>query len=264
VAYPTAFQRNLIPSISIEPNYIVQYNEYLFIATTPNPLKLIKNAQRALADTPEFSAFAKQTSKKSGRLVFQTNREIALLPTNLMMLIEGAGPWGISTETSQKDQLLVSIALPIRIKDTPAVQTLVVPEATENTVEPSKALDETAQSWQMINHNTKEKETLAHDGKNKLELIDASSKPLWTLDITGPVLGSVLQLDALKNNKLQMAFATSEGVFLVDRNGNFLPGFPFSTNPEVTSNLLVADYDNTKKYRLIFVRFSSSSNDASL
>ena len=251
VAYPMAFQRNLIPSITIEPNYIVQYNGYLFAAATPNPLKLIKNAQRALADTPEFSAFAKQTSKNSGRLVFQTNREIALLPTSLMMLIEGAGPWGISTETSLKGQLLVSIALPIRIKDTPAAQTLVVPEPTEKTVEPSKALDETAQSWQMINHNTNEKETLAHDGKNKLELIDASSKPLWTLDIPGPVLGNVLQLDALKNNKLQMAFATSEGVFLVDRNGNFLPGFPFSTTPEVTSNLLVADYDNTKKYRLI-------------
>lgn len=252
LAYPMAFQRNLIPSISVEPNYIMQYNGYLFTAATPKPLRLIRNAQRALADTPEFSAFAKQITKNSGRLVFQTNREVALLPTSLMMLIEGAGPWGISTETSQNGQLLVSIALPLRIKDSPPVQALIIPEPIENTPEPSKELDETKQSWKMINHNTKEQETLAHDGKNKLELVDASGKSLWTLDIPGPVLGNVLQLDALKNNKLQMAFATSAGIFLADRNGNFLPGFPFSTSPEVTSNLLVADYDNTKKYRLIF------------
>jgi hypothetical protein len=66
------------------------------------------------------------------------------------------------------------------------------------------------------------------------------------------VLGDVVQIDALKNNKLQYAFTTSSGLFIVDRNGNYLNGFPYYPKPPTTSGLLAADYDNTKKYRLIF------------
>jgi hypothetical protein len=92
---------------------------------------------------------------------------------------------------------------------------------------------------------------LKHDGKNKLELVDAAGQTLWALDMS-PISGDVVQVDALKNNKLQMAFATEGGIYVLDRNGNNLAGFPFLPKPPVTSPLLIADYDNTKKYRLIF------------
>jgi outer membrane protein assembly factor BamB len=72
------------------------------------------------------------------------------------------------------------------------------------------------------------------------------------MEISGPILGDVVQIDALKNNKLQLAFTTQSAVYILDRNGKPLPGFPYNTKPPITSPLLVADYDNTKKYRLIF------------
>jgi outer membrane protein assembly factor BamB len=110
---------------------------------------------------------------------------------------------------------------------------------------------ESGKTWTVVNHNTQEKETLRNNDST-LELVGADGKSLWSIEIEGRVLGDVVQIDALKNNKLQMAFTTESAVYILDRNGTPLPGFPYHTKPPITSPLLVADYDNTKKYRLIF------------
>jgi hypothetical protein len=193
-----------------------------------------------------------QRNESSGRFVFQSKPEIALLPPALMALLQSASHWGITTEINHPNQLLITIGLPIRIKDAPAVQPPTAEEPIAGEQAASSETASTGQSWTVTNHNTQEKETLRHDGKNTLELMGADGKSLWTFEVQGPILGDVVQLDALKNNKLQMAFATESGIYILDRNGNAMPGFPLLPKPPVTSPLLVADYDKTKKYRLIY------------
>jgi hypothetical protein len=168
-----------------------------------------------------------------------------------MNLIKGAGNWGITTEKSKSGKLLVSIGLPIKVEGVATVQAPKVSEPTTITSTPTEIQESNERSWPVINHNTQEKETLRNNG-NRLELLGADGKSLWSIDISGPVLGDVLQIDALKNNKLQMAFTTASGLYIIDRNGKALPGFPFLPKPPVTSPLLAADYDKTKKYRLVF------------
>lgn len=251
LANPIAFQRNLPASASVEPNYVMQLRGYLFAATTPAPLRILRNAAAQLSAEAAFITALNHANPSSGRFIYQTTPEIAMLPSALMALIQGTGSWSITTEANQ-GQLLVSIGLPVKVKEAPAVQAPPKEEKPQEISEEKEVEVAEGQTWQVVNHNTQAIETLRHDGKNSLELVGADGKVLWTIDVQGPILGKVVQVDALKNNKLQMAFATESAVYIIDRNGSPLPGFPYYTKPPITSPLLVADYDNSKKYRLIF------------
>jgi len=251
LAHPLVFQRNLLASAPVEPNYVMQHRGYLFSAATPAPLRALRNATTYLSSDASFASALKQANPASGRFVFQKGTDISIVPASLMALVLGAGHWSITTEVLQ-GHLLVSLALPIKVKETTAVQPPAKEEKPEETSEEKETTTASGQTWQVVNHNTQAIETLRHDGKSSLELVGADGKVLWTIDVQGPILGKVVQLDALKNNKLQMAFTTESAVYIIDRNGTALPGFPFYPKPPITSPLLVADYDNTKKYRLIY------------
>jgi hypothetical protein len=251
VALPQAFLRNAMPSLSIENNFVMQLDGFLFSAATQAPLRSIRSNSKKLKTKKDLASFAKQASKSSGRFVYQFNNEVSLLPPSLSALLDGCGSRSITTEMTQPQQVLFSISIPIRIKDSTPIQApaAVEPEITEEKPDEPEQLDE--RTWTVINHNTREKETLRNKEKT-LELIGSDGTSLWSMEISGPILGDVVQIDALKNNKLQLAFTTQSAVYILDRNGKPLPGFPYNTKPPITSPLLVADYDNTKKYRLIF------------
>lgn len=252
VAFPQAFMRNAMPSLTVENNFVMQSGGFLFSASSPAPLRAIQNASKKLGDNNEFASFLNQSGKSSGRFVYQSNSEVALLPASLTALIDGSGSSSFTTEWSQPNQILISIAIPVRIKEVAPIQAPAAPEPAITSDNLSETVAANERSWSVINHNTNEKETLKQNDDNKLELIGADGKSLWSIEIEGPILGDVVQIDALKNNKLQMAFTTQSAVYILDRNGNALPGFPYHTKPPISSPLLAADYDNTKKYRLIF------------
>ncbi|MFZ4784699.1 MAG: hypothetical protein ACOYLH_04420 [Flavobacteriales bacterium] len=105
-------------------------------------------------------------------------------------------------------------------------------------------------SWVVVNHNTKEKEKLVQNADNSIALIDANGKELWKAAIPGPIVGEVTQVDALNNGKLQMAFAINNAIYIIDRNGKSLTGFPVRISSTITTGLVVLDYDKNKNYRL--------------
>lgn len=83
-------------------------------------------------------------------------------------------------------------------------------------------------SFVVINHNTKQKETLSQDPENKLILRDESGKALWQRVLDGQIVGGVTQIDYYNNKKLQYLFATKNYIHLVDRNGNNTANFPIN------------------------------------
>jgi hypothetical protein len=251
VSKPLAFQRNSMPTISMEPNFVTQYNGFLFLSSSQLPLRAIRNSEKRLSENQSYQALLSQSSKQTGRHIFQNNPDISILPSSLLALIEGMEHWCVTTEQNSAGKIVISLGITYKTKDSKPVQAPEVSEPTEPiNLEPTAPIAQD-RNWSVVNHNTQEKETLRNNGST-LELLGADGKSLWTVEIEGPVLGDVVQIDALKNNKLQMAFATEKALYILDRNGNPLPGFPYHTKPPITSPLLVADYDNTKKYRLIF------------
>ncbi len=102
-----------------------------------------------------------------------------------------------------------------------------------------------------INHNSKERELICTDAANSLYLLNAKGNKLWKKKLPEEILSGIHMVDAFKNNKYQMLFNTSTHLYLVDRNGNDVEGYPVKLPSQATSGLSLYDYENNKDYRII-------------
>lgn len=103
----------------------------------------------------------------------------------------------------------------------------------------------------VLNHYTNAYEALVQDERNQLYLISGEGAILWKAEVDGPVISQVQQIDAFRNGKLQMAFNTRSSVYLIDRNGKSLEGFPVRLKSPASGSLAVFDYDRDGSYRFI-------------
>ena len=251
VKYPAAFERNTLPTVPLEHNYIMQWKQFVFTASTPSQLQLIQQSMNGLKQEPAFAKALKHSNSTAARTYYQISSTTTLLPSALTELLKHQGNYAVSIEDTPGQKSLIAIGLDIRTSA--AANRVEAPEPMLTMIEePTETPQTSGNSWTVINHNTQEKEQLTGDAKGNLTLKDASGNTLWTRNLGSPILGDVVQVDALKNNKLQYVFTTESGLYLIDRNGKDVSGFPYLPKPSITSPLLVADYDNTKKYRLIF------------
>jgi DNA-binding beta-propeller fold protein YncE len=62
-------------------------------------------------------------------------------------------------------------------------------------------------------------------------------------------MSEIFQIDYLANGKLQYLFSTKTKLFVVDRNGVNLEGFPLIFPAKATNGVSVFDYDNNRIYR---------------
>lgn len=105
--------------------------------------------------------------------------------------------------------------------------------------------------WVVINHNNNEKELMVQDIKNTLYLINNAGKILWKKTLKNQIVGEIHQVDCYKNNKLQYLFGTGKELHLIDRNGNYVSGFPVQLKNEQTCGIAVFDYDKNRNYRIL-------------
>jgi outer membrane protein assembly factor BamB len=103
----------------------------------------------------------------------------------------------------------------------------------------------------VINHNDNTKEIFVQDTEHNIYLISNTGKKLWSKNIGATIMGEVQQVDALKNGRLQYLFNTSDKLYLIDRNGNDVIGFPIKLKDNATAPLTLLDYDYNKEYRII-------------
>jgi hypothetical protein len=104
------------------------------------------------------------------------------------------------------------------------------------------------------NHRTGGKDIVVQDIANKLYLISENGKILWTKNLPNPILGSIHEVDILRNGKKQLAFTTKNEFYVLDRNRNSVGSFPLKFRDEITQPLSVFDYDNNRKYRFVITQ----------
>ncbi len=104
------------------------------------------------------------------------------------------------------------------------------------------------------NHRTGGKDIVVQDVSNKLYFISASGKILWIKKLNNPILGTINEVDMLRNGKKQVAFATKNNVYLLDRTGRNVGKFPIKFRDDITQPLSVFDYDNNRKYRFLITQ----------
>ncbi len=102
----------------------------------------------------------------------------------------------------------------------------------------------------LINHNTKAKEIIVQDDANKLYLISSTGKIIWTKQLPEKIIGEIIQVDVLKNNKLQILFNTHNAIYLYDRTGKEMKGFPIILESPAVNAVSVVDYEKNQDYRI--------------
>lgn len=68
--------------------------------------------------------------------------------------------------------------------------------------------------------------TLSQQTNNYLTLSDENGKALWSIEFHDPICGRVEEVDHYANGKIQFLFAAGSRLWLLDRLGRFVSGFP--------------------------------------
>lgn len=106
------------------------------------------------------------------------------------------------------------------------------------------------------NHITKGKDIVVQDVSNKLYLIASNGRVQWSKQLDGTILGDIQEVDLLRNGRIQLAFATKNTFYILDRNGKEVNPFPLKFRDEITQPLAVFDYDNNRNYRFVITQGS--------
>jgi len=101
----------------------------------------------------------------------------------------------------------------------------------------------------VVNHSTQNREIFVQDNKNTIYLINDVGRVLWRRPLPEPIMGDVHQVDIYRNGRLQFLFNTKNRLYLIDRNGNNVDGFPVTLRSPATNPVAVFDYDNNRNYR---------------
>ena len=261
------------PFYTAQAKYAVFYKDFLVFSNTSNGIQnYLYNMEegKQLASDNRFDRVKSNVTGKSNiSSYFNTNRILnlsgELLSTDLAKKLEKkksvlrklqAGCWQIS---GGKEVFKNEINL---IFDDGKVEqeNKNEPESVSGTIEDS---GHAQTAWQCnlgaplitkpvltFNHNEKEnREIMVQDKSNKLHQISNDGKIRWSIDIGEPIMSEVHQIDYLANGKLQYLFSTKSKLFIVDRNGVNLEGFPVNFPAKATNGVSVLDYDNNRIYR---------------
>jgi len=92
-------------------------------------------------------------------------------------------------------------------------------------------------------------EFVVQDENKNVHLFTSEGELVFAYNVDSPIVSSIFQVDFYKNGKLQLLFATEQQVYIIDRLGNLVPGYPVSFPGERLTHLNLVDYNNTKDYR---------------
>ena len=102
-------------------------------------------------------------------------------------------------------------------------------------------------------HFTKQEMIVVQTRSNNLYALDSEGKIIWEKMIDSKIIGNINSIDVYKNNKYQALFNTESHLYLIDRNGNNVDGFPKKLPSHTTLGHSLFDYNNNKRYRIMII-----------
>ena len=101
------------------------------------------------------------------------------------------------------------------------------------------------------NWRTGQFDVVYQDINNILHLKDTKGNSVWSKTLDSRIVGKISVIDIYQNSRLQLAFATQNKVYILDKNGDYVAPFPINLRDKITQSLSVFDYENNGKYRFV-------------
>ncbi len=92
----------------------------------------------------------------------------------------------------------------------------------------------------------------------RLRYMDANRKGVWAIPFDTPICGYVEQVDLYDNGRLQMLFISGNKMYLLDRVGRFVYGYPAKLPKEVVMGPELVEGINGMKYSVVVLNADNS------
>lgn len=106
-----------------------------------------------------------------------------------------------------------------------------------------------AKGWRVKSHVSTNDDLILQDSTYRIYLFSADDRTLWEYNLDGMIQG-LNEIDYFKNNKLQYFITTPTSIYIIDRLGRDVQGFPRKT-PTLAKYAELVDYDKSKNYRFL-------------
>ncbi|HKL02705.1 MAG TPA: DUF3352 domain-containing protein [Cryomorphaceae bacterium] len=244
----------------LDDPYYVQYDDAILMANSVNALRNLINAVevgRTLSKDEGFLELSEHLSSRSNFVLFSSLARSPLVYQNILS-DENAANLDKQTELLRKFNAFIYQVdhykndlyyNHIYFKHGPEYK-----QETNSLWELQLKAEVNSKPTFVVNHYTDALEIAVQDAENRLYLISNTGKVLWERELDGKILGEIEQIDVYRNRKFQMIFNTENSVYLLDRNGNDVESFPVALKTPATAPIGVADYDNSRDYRIFICR----------
>jgi hypothetical protein len=246
--YPDLFARYDNSSALTPHLFGIVKNGFIYAAEEESTITALKN-------TNDFQLPYSQKSSDKLALVWHGPLVLnAVLPSNFNLILDALGireiqltateTWPIieyirdGSETSPNENSNSQAEEPIQESNEPNEHSAIPNERSVN-------------EWKVKNHKDNSTETIRQPSSGSLELLDATGKTLWQVAIDGEIKGEMMQIDALKNGKLQYLFVSGKKLYLLDRNGKNVGSFPLNLKESPSTGVYAFDYENNRNYRIL-------------
>lgn len=241
---PQFFQSSAIPFLAFKDvNFFFSIEDFYIFSNKTEILKTIIDSKlnnQTLSESEKFKSLSAQLAKDSHFLIYKNEYGLK------SFLGKSANGYNANATQFIFDNNITHVN-GIISKHKKARSTNTVSE--DFSIKLSQSI--IMQPQPVKNHITGDYDIVTQDADNTLYLISNNGTIRWTRKLNAPVLGKVEQIDAYKNRRLQLTFATKNRVYVIDRNGKDVGEFPLKFNDDITQPLSVFDYDKNKNYRLL-------------
>ena len=103
------------------------------------------------------------------------------------------------------------------------------------------------------NPRSGEMEIFVQDERNRIHLISRSGRILWRRHLDEPIRSEIFQIDLNNSGDEQFVFSTASGIYILDRQGDDVPGFPLKLQIPASNGVTVIDFFQSHDYQFFIV-----------
>jgi hypothetical protein len=105
--------------------------------------------------------------------------------------------------------------------------------------------------YSVRNSHTGKMNTFYQNAQKSLCLRDENGKDLWGVPFGKDICGTACNIDYYANGKLQIIFGAGSQIYVIDRLGRYVSGFPLDLGKEILIGPDLYDFSGAKKYNIM-------------